>query len=247
MASAAATVLLLLPLFLLFSQTTVAQPSPAAPAPSPAGPINITAVLAQGGQFTTLIRLLNESKLITQLENQLNNTPQGMTILAPTDNAFNNLKPGALNGLNDQQKTQLLLYHVLTQFYTSTELLTVSNPVRTLAGDWGLNFTGQGNQVNVSTGVVTVPINNKLREQSPLSVFEVDQVLLPEALFGNKTAAPAPKAPAPGADKAPADGEPQPKSDAAKPPSGDKGAAVRNGVGLGFVSGFVFIVISVFS
>ncbi|KAA0059126.1 fasciclin-like arabinogalactan protein 6 [Cucumis melo var. makuwa] len=203
-----------------------------------------------GGQFSTFIRLLNQSRLIIQLDNQLNNSQgEGLTILAPTDNGFNALESGALNSLDDQQKSQLLLYHVLPKFYTLTELQTISNPVRTQAGDWGLNFTGQANsnQVNVSTGVVTVPINNKLREQSPLSVFVVDKVLLPEALFGNHTAAPPPKAPAPGADKAPVDGETPPKSDAAKPPANDKGAAARNGVGLGLIMSFGLIVISVVS
>ena len=171
-----------------------------------------------------------------------------MTILAPTDNGFNSLRPGALNALDDQQKSQLLLYHVLPKFYTLIELQTVSNPVRTQAGDWGLNFTGQANsnQVNVSTGIITVPINNKLREQSPLSIFVVDQVLLPDALFGNHTAAP-PKAPAPGTDKAPVDGETPPKSDAAKPPANDKSAVTKNGVGLGLILSFGLIVISVVS
>ncbi|CAK9316182.1 unnamed protein product [Citrullus colocynthis] len=247
MASAALLLLLLLP-FALFSETLAQTPAP--PGPTPAGPINITGILAQGGQFGTFIRLLNESRLITQLENQLNNSQgEGLTIIAPTDNGFNALKSGALNNLDDQQKSQLLLYHVLPKFYTVTDLQTVSNPVRTQAGDWGLNFTGQpnSNQVNVSTGVVTVPINNKLREQRPLCVLVVDQVLLPEALFGNHTAAPPPKAPAPGADKPPADGETPPKSDAANPPTNDKGAAVRNGVGLGLVLSFGLIVISFLS
>ncbi|XP_038887446.1 fasciclin-like arabinogalactan protein 13 [Benincasa hispida] len=247
MASAALLLLLLLP-FALFSETLAQTPAP--PARSPPGPINITGILAQGGQFNTFIRLLNESRLIIQLDNQLNNSQgEGLTILAPTDNGFNALKSGALNGLDDQQKSQLLLYHVLPKFYTLTELQTVSNPVRTQAGDWGLNFTGQANsnQVNVSTGIVTVPINNKLREQSPLSVFVVEQVLSPEELFGNHTAAPPPKASAPEADKSPVDGETPPKSDAANPPTNDKGAAVRNSVGLGLVLSFGLIVISVLS
>ncbi|XP_022988922.1 fasciclin-like arabinogalactan protein 13 [Cucurbita maxima] len=242
----ASTALLLLLPFLLFSVTTLAQ-TPAAPAPSSPGPLNITGILEKGGQFTTLIRLLNETKINTQLDNQLNNTPQGMTILAPTDNAFNSLKPGALNGLNDQEKTQLLLYHVLTKFYTLTDLQTVSNPVRTLAGDWGLNFTGQANQVNVSTGVVMVAVNNKVREQSPLSIYAVEQVLLPEALFGDHPAAPPPKASGPASEKSPADGETPPKSDAAHSPADHKDAAPRNGVGLELVLGFGLIAFSVLS
>ncbi|XP_022969246.1 fasciclin-like arabinogalactan protein 13 [Cucurbita maxima] len=224
--------LLLLP-FVLFSQT-LAQ-----------APINITGILAEGGQFSTFLRLLGESNLISQLENQLDNSHEGMTILAPSDNGFNALKSGTLNSLNDQQKSQLLLFHVLSKFFTVTDLQTVSNPMRTLAGDWGLNFTGQpnSNQVNVSTGVVTVEINNKLREKSPLGVYVVDQVLLPDALFGKHAGVPPPRAPGPRADNSPDEGNP-PESDAANPPSDETDGGVRNGVGLGLVLGFGLIAIS---
>ncbi|KAG6572265.1 Fasciclin-like arabinogalactan protein 6, partial [Cucurbita argyrosperma subsp. sororia] len=227
-----ALLLLLLP-FVLFSQT-LAQAS-----------INITGILAEGGQFSTFLRLLGESNLISQLENQLDNSHEGMTILAPSDNGFNALKSGTLNSLNDQQKSQLLLFHVLSKFYTVTDLQTVSNPTRTLAGDWGLNFTGQpnSNQVNVSTGVVTVEINNKLREKSPLGVYVVDQVLLPDALFGKHAGVPPPRAPGPRTDNSPDEGT-APEPDAANPASDETDGGVRNGVGLGLVLGIGLIAIS---
>ena len=43
----------------------------------------------------------------------LKNSYDGLTFFAPNDNAFTKLKTGTLNGLTDQQKIQLLLYHVL--------------------------------------------------------------------------------------------------------------------------------------
>ncbi|KAG7011893.1 Fasciclin-like arabinogalactan protein 9, partial [Cucurbita argyrosperma subsp. argyrosperma] len=179
-----ALLLLLLP-FVLFSQT-LAQAS-----------INITGILAEGGQFSTFLRLLGESNLISQLENQLDNSHEGMTILAPSDN------------------------------------------------DWGLNFTGQpnSNQVNVSTGVVTVEINNKLREKSPLGVYVVDQVLLPDALFGKHAGVPPPRAPGPRTDNSPDEGT-APEPDAANPASDETDGGVRNGVGLGLVLGIGLIAIS---
>ncbi|KAK7324700.1 hypothetical protein VNO77_28468 [Canavalia gladiata] len=170
-----------------------------APAPSPSGPLNLTAILEKGGQFTTLTRLLKDTQQLTQIQSQLKSNSQGFTIFAPTDNAFQNLKSGAINDLTDEQKVQLILYHVTPKYYSLSDLLTVSNPVRTQAsgseGSWGLNFTGQGNQVNVSTGVVETPINNALRQQFPLAVYQVDKVLLPTELFGVKSpsAAPSPK------------------------------------------------------
>ncbi|XP_059452477.1 fasciclin-like arabinogalactan protein 13 [Corylus avellana] len=184
-----------LQLLLLLSPQTQAQ-TPSAPAPSPSGPINVTGILDKNGQYTTLIRLLNETQVGNQIVSQLNSSTEGMSLFAPTDNAFNNLASGALNGLNDQQKVQLVQYHVTPKYYSVSDLLTVSNPVRTQAsgatGVWGLNFTGKGNQVNVSTGLVVTQINNLLRQQFPFAVYQVDQVLLPEELFGAKPPASAP-------------------------------------------------------
>lgn len=184
-----------LQLLLLLSPQTQAQ-TPSAPAPSPSGPVNVTGILDKNGQYTTLIRLLSETQVGNQIVSQLNSSTEGMSLFAPTDNAFNNLPSGALNGLNDQQKVQLVQYHVTPKYYSLSDLLTVSNPVRTQAsgatGVWGLNFTGKGNQVNVSTGFVVTQISNLLRQQFPFAVYQVDRVLLPEELFGAKPPASAP-------------------------------------------------------
>ncbi|XP_057461912.1 fasciclin-like arabinogalactan protein 13 [Actinidia eriantha] len=176
---------LLLPLFSLLLATLSLAQTPSAPPPTPEGPINITAILEKGGQYTTLIRLLNTTQVGDQINNQLNNSHDGMTVFAPTDNAFSNLPSGTLNNLNPQQQVQLILYHVAPKYYSRADLLTVSNPVRTQAsgqdgGVWGLYFSGEGNQVNVSTGVVETQINNALRQEAPLAVYEVDKVLIPK-------------------------------------------------------------------
>ncbi|PQM37883.1 fasciclin-like arabinogalactan protein 13 [Prunus yedoensis var. nudiflora] len=168
-----------------------------APAPGPAGPLNFTGILDKNGQYTTFIRLLIQTQVASQITNQLNSSTEGLTVFAPTDNAFTSLKAGTLNNLTTQQQVDLVLYHVLPKYYTLASLLTVSNPVRTQAtgqdgGAYGLNFTGSGNQVNVSSGVVETPINNALRQQFPLAVYQVDKVLLPNDLFGAKAPASAP-------------------------------------------------------
>ena len=227
-------------LFSSFCLILRAQAQAQAPAPS-SGAVDLVAILQKGGQYTTLIRLLNESQQLTQIQSQLKSNSQGFTLFAPTDNAFQNLKSGALNGLTDEQKVQLVLYHVTPKYYSLSDLLTVSNPVRTQAsgseGSWGLNFTGQGNQVNVSTGVVETQVNNALRQQFPLAVYQVDKVLLPAELFGEKSpaAAPSPKSPksspeTPSVGKA--GGAPSPSGDA----QNDNGAAGRN-VGFGVILG----------
>ncbi|XP_030462820.1 fasciclin-like arabinogalactan protein 9 [Syzygium oleosum] len=208
--------------------------SPSAPAPSPSGPANLTGILAKNGQYTYFIRLLTTTQAATQIENQLNTSTEGITVFAPTDNAFNNLKAGTINDLNNEQQVQLVLYHIAPKYYTLQSLLSVSNPVRTQGNFAGLNFTSEGNQVNVSTGMVQTQINNALYQQSPLAVYEVDKVLLPPELFE----APAPASSTPPAPKSSSSGSNSTSS--AKAPSSENsnsGTSERSNVWLGFVVG----------
>ncbi|KAJ6763960.1 FASCICLIN-LIKE ARABINOGALACTAN PROTEIN 6 [Salix purpurea] len=232
--------LFLLSLLLSLSLDAQAQ-TPAAPAPTPSGPVNFTAVLEKGGQFVTLIRLLNKTQTLNQIDNQLNSSSEGMTVFAPTDNAFNNLKAGALNDLSQQEQVQLLQYHILAKFYTMSSLLLVSNPVPTQAsgpdGVWGLNFTGQSSQVNVSTGLVVVQINNALRQDFPLAVYPVDKVLLPEALFGVKPPSASPPAPSSKSNA----------TTAAAGPTTDNNSAGGRNVALGLVVGLGLVCIGILS
>ncbi|KAK6936032.1 FAS1 domain [Dillenia turbinata] len=132
-----------------------------------------------------------------QINQQLNNSNNGMTVLAPTDNAFNSLKPGTLNSLTDQLKVQLLQFHVIPSFISVSQFQTASNPLRTQAGDTGngqfpLNVTTSGNQVNISTGIVDTAIDNTLYSDNQLAVYQIDKVLLPLQIFGSPSPAPAP-------------------------------------------------------
>ncbi|ESQ36547.1 hypothetical protein EUTSA_v10008582mg [Eutrema salsugineum] len=223
--------------------TTETSAQPAAPAPGPAGPINLTAILEKGGQFTTFIHLLNITQVGSQVNIQVNSSSEGMTVFAPTDNAFQNLKPGTLNKLSADEQVKLILYHVSPKFYSLDDLLSVSNPVRTQAsgrdnGVYGLNFTGQANQVNVSTGYVETRVSNPLRQQRPLAVYVVDMVLLPGEMFGEhklSPVAPAPKSPSSGV----SDDSNSTKKAAASP--ADKSGSCERKVGLGFVLGLVFL------
>ncbi|WCJ30897.1 FASCICLIN-like arabinogalactan 6 [Euphorbia peplus] len=226
-------------LLLLFLLHTTAQTTPTAPAPAPPGPINLTGILSKNGQFTTFIRLLTSTQVANQIDNQLNSSTEGMTVFAPTDNAFDNLKPGTLNGLSVQQQVQVILYHVLPKFYNMESFLSVSNPVRTQAtgqdgGAFGLNFTGKGNnQVNVSSGIVETQINNAIRQDFPLAIYQLDKVLLPEELFGVKAPAAAPGPPA----KSSSDDGSKNTTVAASQPSTPDGSGVSRVKSLGFVIG----------
>lgn len=185
-----------LALLLLCTTTTTLSQSPA---PSPSGPTNITKILEKAGQFTTLIRLYKITQVGDQINTQLNNSNQGLTIFAPTDNAFSALPAGTLNSLSDQQKVSLIQFHILPTFLSTSQFQTVSNPVRTQAGDsagsFPLNITTSGNQVNVSTGVDQATVANTIYTDSQLAVYQVDKVLLPLSIFGTPAPAVAPVAP----------------------------------------------------
>lgn len=242
-------------LFLLSLATLVVVLSPAvtaqsAPAPAPSGPINITAILEKAGQYNTFIRFLNVSQAGNQINNQVNNSHDGMTVFAPTDNAFNNLPAGTLNDLDDQQQIQLVLYHICPKYYSVSDLQTVSNPVRTQASGqdnkvFGLYFKGgQGSQVNVSTGVVDVPIYNALRKDSPLAVYQVDQVLIPKEFSEAKAPAGSPPSSSP---KSGGSGRSPGGSNATAPSTSNPGnGAGKMGVGFGLVSAIWLVCMALF-
>nr|KYP68513.1 Fasciclin-like arabinogalactan protein 11 [Cajanus cajan] len=175
------------------SATAVATP---APTPSSA-PTDIIRILKKAGGFTTLIRLLQTTQVSNQINSQLLTSNGGLTLFAPNDNAFSSLKPGFLNSLNDQQKNELIQFHLLPQYVSTSNFDTLSNPVRTQAGEnpdrLALNITSSGgNQVNMTTGIVNVTLGGTVYTDHQLAVYQVDKVLLPRDFFVAKPPAPAP-------------------------------------------------------
>ncbi|XP_042067466.1 fasciclin-like arabinogalactan protein 9 [Salvia splendens] len=90
-------------------------------AQSSPGPINITRILVGGGQFDQFLRLLNQTWVINPLNTQLNISLAGVTLFAPTNNAFLNLPPGALDNLSPQQRVELVQNHICPKYYSLTE------------------------------------------------------------------------------------------------------------------------------
>ncbi|XP_061349015.1 fasciclin-like arabinogalactan protein 12 [Gastrolobium bilobum] len=198
-----------LPLLLMifcYSTTTLAQSPAAAPAPTPSSPpTDIIRILKKAGGFTTLIRLLQTTQVATQINAQLLNSNGGLTLFAPNDNAFSSLKPGFLNSLNDQQKNELIQFHLLPTYVSTSNFDTLSNPVRTQAGEnpdrLALNITSSGNQVNMTTGIVNTTLGGTVYTDHQLAVYQVDKVLLPRDFFVAKPPAPAPAPAKPKASK----------------------------------------------
>uniref|UniRef100_A0A0D9WD59 FAS1 domain-containing protein n=1 Tax=Leersia perrieri TaxID=77586 RepID=A0A0D9WD59_9ORYZ len=174
----------------------------AAPAPAAAAPKTITAILTKAGQFTKFLQLLQSTQAGEQINNQIKGGKSansgGLTVFAPPDNAFAALPSGTLNKLSDQQKTSLVQFHVVSMLIPMSQFDTVSNPLRTQAGEtaagkYPLNVTAEaGGHVNISTGVVNATVDNTLYSGDRLVVYQVDKVLLPWALYGPPVPAPAP-------------------------------------------------------
>lgn len=190
----------------IFAQSPAAAPKAAAPAlpqsPSdntPATPAaDILGILRQANGYNVFIRLLKATQLINQINSQLTTTKSGgITILAPDDGAFSELKPGFLNTLSDRQKLELLQFHILPDYISTANFDTLTNPVRTLASAnpsrTQLNVTSFNGNVNISTGVVNTTLNGVIYTDNHLNMYKVGKVLLPQDFFAvAKTPVPAP-------------------------------------------------------
>ncbi|XP_051131760.1 fasciclin-like arabinogalactan protein 11 [Andrographis paniculata] len=232
---------LAIPAFIFFLLCTIASAQSPAPAPAPPGPTNVTAVLEKAGRFTTFIRLLQNTKVADQINTQLNNSNQGMTIFAPTDSAFSSLKPGMLNSFTDEQKVELMQFHVLPSFFSTSQFQTASNPLRTQAGgsqgSFPMNVTATGNNLNITTGVTNATVGNTVYTDNQLAVYEVDRVLLPLSFFQSPAPAPAPSKPKKAAESAlsPSDSDSSTPDD-----SSTANYLSKHGVGAMACAGLVF-------
>ncbi|TMW94273.1 hypothetical protein EJD97_010504 [Solanum chilense] len=154
--------------------------------------VDVYQILENGGEYNTFIKFLKKTKVGDRINN-IAKFGDGVTVLAPTDNAFNNLTNSTSD---DEHKLQLLInYHVISKFYEFDELQTVHNPVETLAtGEdnepLGLNFTGKKNQLNVSSGYVVTNVYEKaisISTDPPLAVYKLDKVLVPSEFIDPKS------------------------------------------------------------
>ncbi|KAL8504514.1 hypothetical protein ACS0TY_015901 [Phlomoides rotata] len=156
----------------IFHCTLISAQGPAA-ATAPAGPSDITTILKKDGRFTLFIHLLQSTKVADNI----------LTLFAPTDSAFSGLKTGTLNSYTDEEKVELVQFHVLPYYLSPSQFQTASNPLTTQAGSssqlFAMNVTAIGNQVNITTGETNATLVNTIHTDNQLAVYEVDKVLLP--------------------------------------------------------------------
>ncbi|KAL6336250.1 hypothetical protein AAG906_014419 [Vitis piasezkii] len=167
---------------------------------SPSGASDVTSVLRKSGKFTTFIGLLKSTQMDEPINSQLQKTSsQGFTVFAPTDSAFSDLQTGTLNSFTDEQKVKLAQFHIIPTFLAISQFQTVSNPVRTEAGndavDFPLNVVSNGTQVNITTGLVNTTVDSTVYSDGQLAVYEIGDVLLSPGILGTGAPAPAPLPP----------------------------------------------------
>ncbi|KAB5530194.1 hypothetical protein DKX38_020275 [Salix brachista] len=176
-------------------EVEAATPTQAA---APNGITNVTKILEKAGHFTIFIRLLRSTQEENHLFSALNDSSSGLTIFAPTDSAFSELKSGTLNTLSDGDKSELVKFHVLPTFLSTSQFQTVSNPLGTWAGTGSrlpLNVTSYPNSVNITTGLTNTSLSGTVYTDNQLAIYKIEKVLLPKDVFGSKAPAPAPAAP----------------------------------------------------
>jgi uncharacterized surface protein with fasciclin (FAS1) repeats len=155
---------------------------------SPAA-VNITRVLADARAFNVAASMLEASGVAAEFEDDERGA--GITVFAPTDDAFASLPAGdRLQSLPADRKAVVLRFHVLHSYYPLGSLESIVNPVQpTLAtefsnaGRFTLNITRANGSVAIDTGVVQATITRTVFDQNPVAVFAVSKVLLPKEMF----------------------------------------------------------------
>ncbi|PAN18138.1 hypothetical protein PAHAL_3G180800 [Panicum hallii] len=231
--AASPRIAILLALLVASSALAAAQKTKAKPAAGPAGaadaapPTDVNKAL-KDDQFSEFKQLLHDTRVDTQINAQLTDSYNGLTIFAPTNAAFDKLKAGVLNGLSPQDQIQLVLYCVLPRFYSLSMLGTLNGKVNTQGsghdGPYRYDIKRAGNNVNVSTGVNSMLLGSPVSKDFPLAVYPVDKVPLPYELFGPKPPTPAP-APAPAPAKSKTKKKHKKATGIAEPPEADDSTA----------------------
>ncbi|XP_058216655.1 fasciclin-like arabinogalactan protein 7 [Rhododendron vialii] len=164
--------------------------------------VNVTDILSSPNvHLLTFLSLLQTENVIEILQTQAN-TQTGLTLFAPNDAAFasDNVPWG---NLSLAQLQSLILSHALPQYFgdTSSDINTLCqlSPVTTMAGgQYTLNITFVSDTlyVNVSSSSSAQVLTAVNLTTYPTEVYQIDKVLMPEAIFGTNSPPAPPPTPA---------------------------------------------------
>ncbi|MFN7175311.1 MAG: fasciclin domain-containing protein [Thermaurantiacus sp.] len=142
---------------------------------TPAANGNVVETAKAAGQFTILSRALEASGWDSSLKNV-----ETVTVLAPTDEAFQRLPEGTLETLmkpeNREQLIALLAYHMIPADAPSSALVGTQGEVPTVNGA-PLTVDGTGDSVRINGATVITP---DVRASNGV-IHAIDTVLTPPA------------------------------------------------------------------
>lgn len=160
-------------------------------APPPSADVNITALIEKAG-CKTFASLISSNGLIKTFQATAD---KGLTIFAPNDEAFKAKGVPDLSKLTNAEVVSLLQYHAAAKYLPVGSLKTTKDSINTLAsngaGKFDLTVSVAGDSLTLHTGVDSSRIADTILDSSPLSIYSVDSVLLPQELFA-KSPSPAP-------------------------------------------------------
>lgn len=128
----------------------------------------------EAGDFSILLSAIEDAGLTTTLQ-----FLGPFTVFAPSDDAFNELGLNVVEGLSDEQLTDVLTHHVLSGEIASGDLQPEQTVSALNGGDLFVTVENEEVTVNASTNVFLPDVNAENG-----IIHAVDQVLLPDA-FGN--------------------------------------------------------------
>lgn len=145
---------------------------------------NITDLLVKAG-CKTFANLISQTGVIKDFDMAAS---KGLTIFAPNDEAFKAPKLPDLSKLTSAELNSLLLFHALASYTPTGALKTQKDPLSTLATNgaakYGLTVTTAGDSVTLDTGVDSSRVASTVVDSTPVVIYTMDAVLLPEEIFG---------------------------------------------------------------
>ena len=134
--------------------------------------LDIVDTAVQAGTFNTLAKALKAADLVDTLKG-----PGPFTVFAPTDQAFNNLPPGALEVLlkpeNKEQLRSILIYHVVPGRVAASDVVKLTS---------AKTVNGEELRISVLKGVVRLNDSRVTKTDIAASnglIHVVDRVMMP--------------------------------------------------------------------
>ena len=135
---------------------------------------DVIEVAVANGNFKTLVQLLTDLKLVDALKGMT-----AQTIFAPSDEAFAKLPEGTLDGLTTEQKTEIVLRHVLANAtIPAADIKTGKTNITTLGGEViELLKTNAGILISYKNNLINVITADVMASNGVIHV--IDGVILP--------------------------------------------------------------------